>query len=60
MLTRTRFRLRESRSSSFKQNVSPCQSFTLKGQVQQIYLGGKLAYDKDRYLDGFSSLRGQS
>ena len=38
----------------FKNKLSPYQGFTLKGQVQQVYLRGKLTYSRDRGFDGFS------
>jgi allantoinase len=43
-------------SLQFKNKLSPYQGLTLKGQVQQVYLRGKLAYDKDKGFDEFSPL----
>jgi len=43
-------------SLQFKNKLSPYQGCTLKGQVQQVFLRGKLAYDKDKGFDGFSPL----
>ena len=43
-------------SLRFKNKLSPYQGFTLKGQVQRVYLRGKLAYDKDQDFDGFNPL----
>lgn len=43
-------------SLQFKNKLSPYQGCTLKGQVQQVYLGGKISYSKDKGFDGFSPL----
>ena len=43
-------------SLHFKNKLSPYRGFTLKGQVQQVYLRGKLAYDKDTGFDEFRPL----
>jgi len=43
-------------SLQFKHKLSPYQGSTLKGQVQRVYLRGKLAYSKDTGFDGFSPL----
>ena len=38
----------------FKNKLSPYQGFVLKGQVQQVYLRGNLAYTNDKGFEGFS------
>lgn len=43
-------------SLQFKHKLSPYQGFVLKGRIQQVYLRGKLAYDKDTDFDQFSPL----
>jgi allantoinase len=43
-------------SLQFKNKLSPYQGFTLKGQVQQVYLRGKLAYNKGKGFNGFIPL----
>ena len=40
----------------FKNKSTPYQGLTLKGQVQQVYLRGKLTYSRDGGFDGFSPL----
>ena len=41
-------------SLQFKHKLSPYQGFVLRGQIQQVYLRGKLAYDKDTDFEKFS------
>ena len=43
-------------SLQFKNKLSPYQGSTLRGQVQRVYLRGKLAYDRSKGPDGFSPL----
>jgi len=43
-------------SLQFKNKLSPYQGFTLKGQVQEVYLRGKLAYNAVNGFDGFSPM----
>ena len=44
------------KSLQFKNKLSPYQGFTLAGQVQRVYLRGKLTYTKGEGFDGFTPL----